>query len=81
MVFASRGRDADRDRAWAGLDAQFLAGRAGAAVELEADLLVEPDLELLALGDLGEGRPLCMPEGEPAEGPGPLNRIPGRDDP
>jgi hypothetical protein len=59
------------------LDAQFLTGRAGAAIEFEADLLVEPDPELRALRDLGEGRLLWMPEGEPAERPGPLDRVPG----
>src|SRR5579863_2330967 len=44
------------------LDAQFPAGRARAAVKFEADLLVEPDLELRPLRDLGEGRPLRVPE-------------------
>src|SRR5580658_2201687 len=75
---AATGRDADRDRAWMDLDAQFLAGRACAAVKFEADLLVEPDPELLPVRDLGEGRPLWMPHVEPAERPGPLDRIPGR---
>ena len=78
---AISGWDADRDRAWMDLDAQFPAGRACAAVKFEADLLVEPDPELLPLRDLGEGRPLCLPHGEPAEGPGPLDRIPGRHHP
>src|SRR5215471_11461347 len=73
-----RWRDADRDRPWMDLDAQFLAGRTCAAIKFEADLLVEPDPELFALRDLGEGRLLWVPEGEPAEHPGPLNRIPGR---
>ncbi|HTQ91610.1 MAG TPA: hypothetical protein VMK84_19160 [Streptosporangiaceae bacterium] len=59
-------------------DAQFLAGRACAAIKFEADLPVEPDPELLPLRDLGEGRFLWMPEGEAAERPGPLNRITGR---
>jgi hypothetical protein len=58
---ATSGRDADRDRARADLDAQFLAGRARTAIKFEADLLVEPDPELLSLRDLGEGRLLWMP--------------------
>jgi hypothetical protein len=60
---------------------QFLAGRAGAAVEFEADRFVEPDPELPALRDLGKGRLLRMPESEPAERPGPLDRILGRHHP
>src|SRR5580704_5290182 len=60
------------------LDAQFLAGRARAAIKFEADLLVEPDPELLPLRDRGEGRLLWMPQGEPAERAGPLDRIPCR---
>ena len=48
-------RDADRDRVRVDPDAEFLARRARAAVEFEGDLLVEPDTEVPALGDLGEG--------------------------
>jgi len=78
---AAAGRDADRDRAWMNLDAHFLAGRACAAVKFRADLLVEPDPELLPLRHLGERRPVCLPQGEPAERPGPLGRIPRRHHP
>ena len=76
-----RGRDADRDRGGADPDAQFPGGRAGAAVELVSDLAVEPDRDLLPLGDLDEGGLVGVPEGEPAERPGPLDRVPGRHHP
>jgi undecaprenyl-diphosphatase len=81
VLFAAPGRDADRDRAGMDLDAQFPTGWARAAVELVADLLVEPDPELLPLRDLDEGGLIRMPEGEPAECPGPLDRVPGRHQP
>jgi hypothetical protein len=58
-------------------DAQRLARRARAAIEFEYDLLVEPDSEVLALGDLGEGRFLWVPHCEPTERPRPLDRIAG----
>jgi hypothetical protein len=74
----SPGRNADRDRAWTCLDAQFVTRRTRAAIKFEADLPVEPDPELLALRDLGEGRLLGMPDGDPAERSGPLDRVPGR---
>src|SRR5512146_2176467 len=64
---AASGRDADRHRAWANLDAQFLAGRARTAIKLEADLLVKPDTELLSLRDHDEGRLLWMPSDELTE--------------
>ena len=54
-------RNADRDRVSTNLDAEFLAGRACAAVKFEADLLVEPELEIRPLRDLGKGGPLWMP--------------------
>src|SRR4051794_29629515 len=60
------------------LDAQFPAGRPRAAVELVADLLREPDRDLLSPGDLGERRLPRIPQGEPAERPRPLDRIAGR---
>jgi len=59
-------------------DAQRLASRSCAAIKFENDLLVEPDPEVLPLRDLGEGRLLWVPTGEPAERPGPLDRIAGR---
>jgi hypothetical protein len=67
--------DAERDRARPGLDPQFLPGRAGAAVEFVRDLPVEPDPELRPAGDFGEGRILRVAEREPAEDPGPLDRV------
>src|ERR1700722_5511635 len=75
---AFTGRDADRDRVRVDPDAEFLGSRARAAVEFEGDLLVEPDTEVPALGDLGEGRLIRVPQGEPAERPRPLDRIAGR---
>jgi ATP-binding cassette subfamily B protein len=81
VASAFTGRDADRDRARADADAQFLARRPRAAIELEGDLLVEPDTEVPALGDLGEGRLIRTPQGEPAERPSPLDRIAGRHHP
>ena len=78
---AATGGDADRDRAWMDLDAQFLAGRASAAIKFEPDLLVEPDPEPLPLRDLGEGRLLWMSQRDRAKRPGPLDRAPGRDYP
>jgi ATP-binding cassette subfamily B protein len=81
VAFVCTGRDADRDRARVDLDAQFLAWRAGAAIEFESDLPVEPDAEVPALGDLGEGRLLRMPHDEPAKRPGPLDRIARRHHP
>src|SRR6478752_1973386 len=77
-VLAAPGRDADRDRAGADLDAQLLASRARAAVELVADLLIEPDAELLSLRDLDEGGNGGLAASEPGERPGPLDRVPGR---
>src|ERR1051326_7005 len=71
-------RDADRDRGRVNLDAQFLAGRARTAIEFVADLLAEPDSELLPLRDLDEGRHGGLAASEPGEGPGPLDRVPGR---
>jgi len=62
-------------------DAQCLASRACATIKFENDLLVEPDPEVLPLRDLGEGRLLWVPKGEPAERPGPLDRIAGRHHP
>ena len=62
-------------------NAQFLARRARAAVKFEHDLPVEPDAEMLPLRDLGEGRLIWMPQGEPTERPGPLDRIAGRHHP
>jgi ATP-binding cassette, subfamily B, bacterial len=61
VAFTGTGRDADRDRARVDPDAQFLASRARAAIEFEGDLLVEPDAEVPALGDLGEWRLIRMP--------------------
>ena len=81
VAFTFTGRDADRDRVRVDPDAQFLASRARAAIEFEGDLLVEPDAEVPALGDLGEWRLIRMPQGEPAERPGPLDRIAGRHHP
>jgi len=78
---AAPGRDADRDRAGTDLDAQLLASRARAAVELVADLLIEPDAELLSLRDLDEGGHGGLAASEPGERPGPLDRIPGRHHP
>src|SRR5207302_772639 len=54
---------------------------ARAAVGLVADLLAEPDPELLSLRDLDEGGLVRVPEGEPAECAGPLDRVPGRHHP
>src|ERR1700685_337578 len=70
-----RWRDADRDRLGTDPDAQCLASRARAAIEREAALPVEPDPEPLPLRDLGEGRLIWVPESEPAERAGPLDRI------
>ena len=47
--------------------------------EFVADLLVEPDPDLLPLRDLGEGRLLWMSQRDRAKRPGPLDRAPGRD--
>src|SRR6185436_2255977 len=80
-LFAAPGRDADRDRGGTDLDAQLLASRARAAVELVADLLIEPDAELLSLRDLDEGGHGGLAASEPGERPGPLDRIPGRPTP
>jgi ATP-binding cassette subfamily B protein len=74
-------RDADRDRVRVDPDAELLASRARAAVEFEGDLLVEPDTEVPALGHLGEGRLIRVPQGEPTERPRPLDRIAGRHHP
>ena len=63
------------------LDAQLLASRPRAAVELVADLLIEPDAELLSLRDLDEGGHGGLAASEPGERPGPLDRIPGRHHP
>src|ERR1700744_6275580 len=72
------GRDADRDRLRVDPDAQCLAGGGGAAVEFVDDLLVEPDPDLLPLGDLGERRLLCVPASELGGRPRPLDRVAGR---
>jgi proline iminopeptidase len=74
-------RDADGDRARVNLDAQFLAGRARAAIEFVADLLAELDSELLSLRDLDEGGHGGLAASEPGERPGPLDRVLGRHHP
>jgi ATP-binding cassette subfamily B protein len=81
VAFTFTGRDADRDRVRVDPDAQFLASGSRAAIEFEGELLVEPDAEVPALGDLGEWRLIRMPQGEPAERPRPLDRIAGRHHP
>src|SRR5512146_537638 len=69
---SSSGRDADSHRARMGLDPEFPARRARAAVEFEPDLLLEPDPDLLAACDLGERRALRVPERDAAERPRPV---------
>src|SRR5947208_6220046 len=63
------------------LDAQLLAGLARAAVEFVEDLPVEPDPDLLPPRDLDERGLVRVPQGDPAERPGPLDRVPGRHHP
>src|ERR1700760_2893743 len=63
------------------LDAQLLTGLARAAIDLVQDLAVELDPELLSLRDLDEGGLVRVPESDPAERPGPLDRVPGRHHP
>src|SRR5215475_5931989 len=69
-------RDADRDRVWMDLDAQVLSSRARPPIKFEAHFLLEADRELPPLRDRRERRLLGMPQGELAERPCPLDRIP-----
>src|ERR1017187_6810046 len=71
--------DADLDRGGMDLDPQLLDGGARSAVKLVGKPPAEPDLELLTPRHLHERRLPGLTQRDPPPGPGPLDRILGRD--
>src|SRR6185437_16774130 len=73
------GRNAYRDRRGVDLDLQLANRFPFAAVQLVGERPVEPDLDPLSAGDPDELRLGRLAGDDPAEHPGPVGRVPGRD--